>query len=187
NEGLPRREIPGVHFLSEPGRTHRQLEVASRDVREGELPIVAGNNLSIGGFILRREPDYRAHTHRSRLVEDCTDDGSRPGRWVALILRPLLRPIRGGRRKTVGRCLSGQQTAFDGPPSLRTPPRTANKQDQGKAKTQKYIRLRELCRPYQDCFTAAQNKIPRSQRSQLRDATIERRLQGIFAGQIAPT
>ena len=116
NNGLPGREVPGVQFVSEPARTHRQLEVAHRDVREGELPIVAGNDLSIRGFILRSEPDYRAHTHRSRLIEDCANDGSRRGRLGALILCPLLRHIRRWTEKSLGRSLSGQKTGFDRPP-----------------------------------------------------------------------
>src|SRR6202007_1965913 len=118
--GLPRREIRRVHFVSEPRRTHRQLEVPRRYVREGELPIVAGNDLSISGSILRSEPDHRAHAHRSRLVEDCTDDDSQFGRLGALILRVLLRSIRGGRRRTLGRYLSDRQTALGRSPTLRT-------------------------------------------------------------------
>ena len=65
----------------------------------------------------------------SRLVEDCTNDASRLGRLRVLILRLLLGPIRSGRRRTLGSCLSGQPTALGRPPSLRTRPRTANKQD----------------------------------------------------------
>jgi hypothetical protein len=62
------------------------------------------------------------------------------------------------RRRSLGRCLSGQRTGCGRSPRLRTRSRTANKQDQGKAQTQKPIRLRKLSRPYQNCFTAVQNK-----------------------------
>src|SRR6185369_3070012 len=148
--------MPRVHFVFETRRTHRELEVARRNVREGELPVVAGNHLSISGFMLGSESDHRAHTHRSRLVEDCTHDASRRGRRDALILSLLLRPTRSGRSRTYGKCLSCQRVTVGWYHNLRIREGTPSKKDHGK--TPKRIRPRELSDPYYDSFIAAQNK-----------------------------